>query len=136
MAVVSIDAQDADCLLTSYAVSTRPVIAARVERSAKVQRLPCLQAAVDGADICDYICAMAQLALYVEDDLLKRLDRAAKQAGVSRSRFVARVLAQQLEERLPETFFEVLGSWEDERSPTQIIRDLRRAPRDRRVRVK
>jgi len=79
---------------------------------------------------------MAQLALYVEDDLMKRLDRAAKEAGLSRSRFVAQVLSQQLDERLPESFFEVLGSWEDDRGPSQIVRDIRRAPRDRRVRVK
>jgi hypothetical protein len=79
---------------------------------------------------------MAQLALYVEDQLLKRLDRAAKEAGVSRSRFVAGVLAERLDERLPATFFEVLGSWEDDRSPAKIVRDIRRAPRDRRVRVK
>lgn len=79
---------------------------------------------------------MPQLALYVENALMKRLDRAAKQAGLSRSGFVARVLSQQLEDRLPETFFEVLGTWEDTRSPVEIVRDIRRAPRDRRVRLK
>ena len=40
------------------------------------------------------------------------------------------------DERLPESFFEVLGSWEDERGPERILRDIRRAPRDRRVRVR
>jgi hypothetical protein len=79
---------------------------------------------------------MAQLALYVEDDLMKRLDRAAKQSGLSRSGYVARLLAEQLGERLPETFFEVLGTWDDDRSPAQIVRDIRRAPKDRRARLK
>ncbi|MHB8872123.1 MAG: ribbon-helix-helix protein, CopG family [Myxococcaceae bacterium] len=76
------------------------------------------------------------MALYVDDELMKRLDRAAKLAKMSRSRFVAEALRQRLDERLPESFFEVLGSWVDERGPEQILRDIRRVPRDRRVRVR
>lgn len=79
---------------------------------------------------------MAQLALYVEDDLMRRLDRAVKLAGVSRSRFVADALRQQLNDQLPESFFEVLGTWQDSRTPARILKDIRRAPRDRRVRVR
>jgi hypothetical protein len=30
-----------------------------------------------------------------------------------------------LKDRLPESFFEVLGTWEDDREPEQILRDLR-----------
>ena len=79
---------------------------------------------------------MAQLALYVEDDLMRRLDRAVKRAGVSRSRFVADALRQQLNDELPESFFEVLGTWEDTRTTAQILKDIRRAPRDRRARLR
>lgn len=79
---------------------------------------------------------MAQLALYVADDLMKRLDQAAKLAKMSRSRFVAEALRQRLDEHLPESFFEVLGSWQDDRGPKEILRDIRKAPRDRRVRVR
>lgn len=79
---------------------------------------------------------MAQLALYIDDELAKRLDRAAKVAKLSRSRFVAEALRRQLDDRLPDAFFEVLGSWEDDRGPAGILRDIRRTPRDRRVRVR
>ena len=79
---------------------------------------------------------MAQLALYVEDGLMKRLDRAAKAAKMSRSSFVAEALRQHLDERLPESFFEVLGTWDDARGPEKILRDIRRVPRDRRARVR
>lgn len=79
---------------------------------------------------------MAQLALYLDAELLKRLDRAANLAGVSRSRFVADTLRQELDERLPESFFEVLGTWEDSRTPSRILRDIRRTPPDRRVAVR
>lgn len=79
---------------------------------------------------------MAQLALYLEKELIQELDRAAKAAGVSRSRFVADTLRARLEDKLPPSFFEVLGTWEDDRSVGEILKDIRRVPRSKRARLR
>jgi predicted transcriptional regulator len=73
---------------------------------------------------------VAQLAIYINDALARRLDRAAKKAGVSRSRLVARLLESHFADRLPDDFFAVLGSWEDDRSADEIVADIRSAGRD------
>lgn len=73
---------------------------------------------------------MAQLAIYLHDTLARKLDRAAKKAGLSRSRLVANLLERYFDDRLPDEFFEVLGTWEDERSVEDIVADIRSAGRD------
>ncbi len=70
---------------------------------------------------------MAQLALYLDDETARRVEQAARRAGVSRSAWVRSVLLKQLDDRLPDSFFEVLGCWEDDRSPDEILADIRSA---------
>lgn len=69
---------------------------------------------------------MGQIALYIRDDLEKRLDSAAKREGKSRSAWVADAVAERLDKRssFPESFFDVFGSWEDTRSAAGIIDDI------------
>jgi predicted transcriptional regulator len=68
---------------------------------------------------------MPRIAIYLDEDTKRRLTEAAEQEGVSRSAWVKRAVQSRLKDRLPESFFEVLGTWEDDREPEQILRDLR-----------
>lgn len=74
---------------------------------------------------------MAQLAIYLDDDMARRLDEEAKREGVSRSAWVRRAVESKLEGRLPESFFAVLGTWEDEREPEEILSEIRTAVPER-----
>jgi len=68
---------------------------------------------------------MAQLAIYLDDGTVELLDHAAKRDGLSRSAWVKQAIRVALRNRLPESFFEVLGTWDDTRSPEQILEDMR-----------
>jgi hypothetical protein len=68
---------------------------------------------------------VSQLALYLDEETAARVDQAARRQGMSRSAWVRQVILKQLDERLPDSFFDVLGSWEDDREPDEIIADLR-----------
>ena len=69
---------------------------------------------------------MAQLALYLDEDTAKRVDDAARKEGLSRSAWVRSMIKKQLEDRLPESFFETLGTWEDAQlEPEEILTRIR-----------
>jgi len=68
---------------------------------------------------------MAQLALYLDDETAERVDRAAREKGMSRSAWVRAVIRARLDDRLPDSFFATFGSWADERGPDDILADLR-----------
>ena len=71
---------------------------------------------------------MSQLAIYLDEETARMLDRAAKKEGVSRSAWAREAIRAALRNRLPESFFEVLGSWEDGRSAEEILEDIRQYP--------
>lgn len=68
---------------------------------------------------------MPQLAIYLDEDTTRRLDEEAEREGISRSAWVRRAVQSRLDDRLPARFFEVLGTWEDDRAPEEILRDIR-----------
>ncbi len=68
---------------------------------------------------------MPQLAIYLDDETSKLLDEASEREGVSRSAWVRRAVRARLKGRLPDSFFAVLGTWEDDRDPEEILRDIR-----------
>lgn len=68
---------------------------------------------------------MPQLAIYLDDETAKLLAEASEKEGVSRSAWVREAVEARLKSRLPDSFFEVLGTWEDDREPDQILRDIR-----------
>lgn len=74
---------------------------------------------------------VAQVAVYLDDNLLRRLDRAARRQGTSRSRLVTKVLHEHLEDALPEAFFRTLGGWGDARPSKVIVREIRTGAKDR-----
>jgi hypothetical protein len=68
---------------------------------------------------------MAQLAIYIEDQLAKRLDNAAKSSGKSKSKWVADAIKRSLQDQWPEGFFDLAGSWKDDVGPDEIMRKIR-----------
>jgi predicted DNA-binding protein len=66
-----------------------------------------------------------QLAIYLDEETAHQLDEAAERAGESRSAWVRAAILARLHEHFPESFFAVLGTWEDSRAPEQILRELR-----------
>ena len=69
---------------------------------------------------------MPQLAIYLDEETSRLLDEASGREGTSRSAWVRQAVQAKLRNRLPESFFAVLGSWEDDRDPEEILRDIRR----------
>lgn len=68
---------------------------------------------------------MPQLAIYLDTETARRLDEAASKDGLSRSAWVRKALVARLDSRFPESFFDVLGQWEDNREPEEILADIR-----------
>lgn len=58
---------------------------------------------------------MPQLNLYVNDDLAERIHRAADEADLSVSRYLAELVRRAVETEWPDGFFaEVIGGWQGE----------------------
>ena len=68
---------------------------------------------------------MPQVGIYIDDKLSKKLDKAIKAARKSRSKWVADLIAEKLEDEWPNGFFELAGSWESEETPEEIMAKIR-----------
>ena len=68
---------------------------------------------------------MSQLALYIDDKLAQRLDKAVKASGKSKSRWVADAIRRALQDQWPEGFFDLAGKWKDDVGPDEIIQRIR-----------
>ncbi len=68
---------------------------------------------------------MSQIAIYIEPSLEKKLERAAKIEGKSRSAWVKEAILEKINARLPEGWFKIWGSWEDTRSTEEILSDIK-----------
>ena len=69
---------------------------------------------------------MAQLAVYIDDNLSKRLDKAAKSSGKSKSKWIADAIEKSLDDQWPQGFFNLAGSWKDDEDPEEILRRIRK----------
>ncbi|PYQ39413.1 MAG: CopG family transcriptional regulator [Acidobacteria bacterium] len=73
---------------------------------------------------------MAQVTLYLDDETADRLKKAAKQAGLSRSRFLARLVREKTVTEWPQAVKDLAGAWPDletvERRRRHDARDARR----------
>jgi predicted DNA-binding protein len=77
---------------------------------------------------------MPQIAIYLDNEIAKRLTAGAAKAGKSRSAFAREAIEEKLEPGpLPDWWFDLLGTWEDDRSAEEILRDIKSGPelRDR-----
>ena len=57
---------------------------------------------------------MAQLAIYIDEKLADRLEKAVKASGKSKSKWVSEAIEKELRDHWPEDFFDLAGSWEDD----------------------
>ena len=69
---------------------------------------------------------MPQLAIYVDDNLSKKLNKVIRASGQSRSKWVTDLIKSKLEDEWPESFFELAGSWEGEETPEEIMANIRK----------
>ena len=69
---------------------------------------------------------MAQLALYIDDQLAERLDKAVKASGKSKSKWVAEAIRHSLQDQWPEGFFDLAGSWDDNATFEEIMTRIRK----------
>ena len=69
---------------------------------------------------------MAQLAIYIDDQLADRLDKAVKASGKSKSKWVAEAIRHSLHDQWPKGFFDLAGSWEDNATPEKIMARIRK----------
>lgn len=68
---------------------------------------------------------MTEIAIELDGETAERLRQASEKDGISPSAWVKQAIRIRLEDRLPDSFFAVLGTWEDSRSTEEILRDLR-----------
>ena len=69
---------------------------------------------------------MPQLAIYIDDQLSKKLNKAIKTSGKTRSKWVADLIKAKLEDEWPKGFFELAGSWEGDDGPEEIMAKIRK----------
>ena len=68
---------------------------------------------------------MTQLAIYIDDQLSKRLDKAVKASGKSKSKWVSEAIKMALQDQWPDGFFDLAGSWDDDAGPDAIMKRIR-----------
>lgn len=56
---------------------------------------------------------MAQVTIYLDEETARRLDEAAKAAGLSRSRWIADLVRSRTADRWPESVARLAGAWSD-----------------------
>jgi hypothetical protein len=69
---------------------------------------------------------MAQMAIYIDNQLAERLEKAVKASGKSKSKWVAGAIRRSLQDEWPEGFFELAGKWEDDVGPEEILDRIRK----------
>ncbi len=56
---------------------------------------------------------MAQITLYLDEDVAQRMRQAANEAGVSQSRWVADLIKKKTNDEWPSSVTELAGAWQD-----------------------
>jgi predicted transcriptional regulator len=80
---------------------------------------------------------MTEIAIELDDKTAERLREVSEKDGITPSAWIQRAIHTQLDEKLPGSFFAVLGTWEDDRNAEEIFRDIREeAPQARRTALK
>lgn len=75
---------------------------------------------------------MPQVTLYLDAETARRMKRAARTAGLSQSRWVARLVQQKTAGEWPESVARLAGAWADLPTAEELRReDGRDVPRER-----
>jgi predicted transcriptional regulator len=80
--------------------------------------------------MCYYTC-MPQVAIYIDEETAAKLDEAVKRDCKSRSAWVSEAIKDKLQDRRKEQLLALFGSWEDDRSAEEILRDIKDLPEQR-----
>ncbi|MEX2556674.1 MAG: CopG family transcriptional regulator [Actinomycetota bacterium] len=72
---------------------------------------------------------MPQVTLYLDSETERKLRRAAKAAGVSRSSWVMDAIRRKLGEDWPESFLSLAGAWKDFPTAEELRKGLGRDAR-------
>lgn len=67
---------------------------------------------------------MSQVTIYLDADTAARMRKAAKAAGVSQSRWIARLIRQKTANEWPEAVRRLAGAWPDLPSPEELRRTV------------
>ena len=65
---------------------------------------------------------MAQVTIYLDEEAEARMRRAAEEAGLSRSRWIAELIREKTASRWPESFRRLIGTWGDDFPEVEEIR--------------
>lgn len=74
---------------------------------------------------------MAQVTLYLDEETVKRVRRAAKAAGLSQSRWLAELVRAKTAREWPDAVRELAGAWGDFPEADELRRAGRDAKRER-----
>jgi predicted transcriptional regulator len=74
---------------------------------------------------------MPQVTIYLDEETNKQLSEACESQKRSKSAIAAEAIRKSLSNRLPPEWFKVLGTWEDDRTHEEIMRDIRSGPEQR-----
>lgn len=72
---------------------------------------------------------MAQVTLYLDEETDRKMRKAARAAGVSRSRWAAEAIRRKLGEEWPDAFLNLAGAWGDFPTADEIREPLGRDTR-------
>jgi hypothetical protein len=73
---------------------------------------------------------MPQISLYIDAETDRKMRKAARAAGISRSRWASEAIRSKLGEEWPESVMKLAGAWKDFPTAGQIRKTLGRdAPR-------
>ena len=74
---------------------------------------------------------MPQVTLYVDEETDRKMRKAARAAGVSRSRWAAEAIRKKLGTEWPESFLKLAGAWRDFPSAEELRKSAGRdTPRE------
>jgi hypothetical protein len=67
---------------------------------------------------------MGQVTIYLDDEIEKKMNEAAKSANLSKSKWIAQLIQEKIANDWPDSVANMAGSWSDFPS----LEDIRRSP--------
>lgn len=78
---------------------------------------------------------MSQVAIYIDNQTAKALNKVSRRAGLSRSEWVSSLIRKELGRKIPDELFQTLGTWEksegEPRTSEEIFRKIREGTEQR-----
>lgn len=68
---------------------------------------------------------MPQLAIYLDHQTYKKMDRAVRASHASRSAWVREAIEDKINSGITEDWFKLWGTWEDKRPVRKILKDIK-----------